>query len=538
MSYAEAQYIIDETAGVVKEAADNLDMVATRIASGIPPQDMQAFNVTAVDGGAKLKFTEPADTYIEGQRICSVKGVKIVMKQGGYPVNENDGTLVIDNAELGKYSNEALIIDGLENDTEYFICAFPYSDSGHYNRAAGLRVLNDGYAQANRARFTPQEYILYGYRRAKGDSNPATRLTATDMAVGMGKATLNTSTGKLDLKEWANAWFVTGNKPVMMKYDGTIDYELNPDDYTKKADGTASDVANSGYSGNAMALLPTCWVKRWQDSTYEYFQVCNIQLTEDFKAYAHQRQDGSIMEWFARSIYDGANVSSRIRSISGLAPCNAVAGNTQLAYAQANGSLWECDTWSRVALIWDLLRLMALNDDLQAAYGYGYYTGMSQASHLKAAGTGNTKGQFYGKHANDVVKVFHTENFWGNIWKMMQGLIYNTTGKYAVKMCRPYSTSGSGYAAMNFGLSGTSGGYQSAHNMSEYGLLPVTVSGSDSTYIPDGAWWNTSQQNFARFGGDGYNGLLVGCALALNSALSRSYWGYGLGLTCEQPLAA
>lgn len=538
MSYAEAQYIIGETAGVVKEAADNLDMVATRIASGIPPQDMQAFNVTAVDGGAKLKFTEPADTYIEGQRICSVKGVKIVMKQGGYPVNENDGTLVIDNAEPGKYSSEALIIDGLENDTEYFICAFPYSDSGHYNRAAGLRVLNDGYAQANRARFTPQEYILYGYRRTKGDSNPATRLTATDMAVGMGKATLDTSTGKLDLKEWATAWFVTGNKPVMMKNDGTIDYELNPDDYTKKADGTASDVANSGYSGNAMALFPTCWVKRWQDSTYEYFQVCNIQLTEDFKAYAHQRQDGSIMEWFARSIYDGANVGGKIRSISGLAPCNTVAGNTQLAYAQANGSLWDCDTWSRVALIWDLLRLMALNDDVQKAYGYGYYTGMSKASHLKAAGMGNTKGQFYGKHANDVVKVFHTENFWGNIWKLMQGLIYNTTGKYAVKMCRPYNNSGSGYAAMSFGLSGTSGGYQSAHNMSEYGLLPTTVSGSDSTYIPDGAWWNTSQQNFARFGGDGTIGLLVGCALDLGSALSHSNWPFGLGLTCEQPLAA
>ena len=120
----------------------------------------------------------------------------------------------------------------------------------------------------------------------------------------------------------------------------------------------------------------------------------------------------------------------------------------------------------------------------------------------------------------------------------MQGLVYNTTGKYGVKMCRPYSTSGSGYTAMSFGIAGTSGGYQSAHNMSEYGLLPTTVSGSDSTYIPDGCWWNTSQQNFARFGGGGNSGLLVGCALALGNALSDSAWGYGLGLTCEQPLAA
>lgn len=538
MSYAEAQYIVDELAGRMDEAAENLDATAAKLAAGIPPQDMQIFDVTIGDGKIKIKFTEPADTYIEGQRICSVKGVKIVMKEGGYPVNETDGTLIIDNTELGKYTDAALEVDGLTNDTTYYIAAFPYSDSGHHNRAAGLRVYNDSYAVKNRAKVTPQAYILYGYKRTKADSNPATRLTATDMAVGMGKTALNTETGALDLKEWVNAWFVKENKPVMLKYDGTIDYELNPDDYTKKKDGTASDVANTSYGGNAMSLIPTCWVKRWQDDTYEYFQVCNIQLTEDFKAYAHQREDGSIMEWFARSIYDGANVSNKIRSISGLAPCNTVAGNTQLTYAQANGDLWECDTWSRVALIWDLLRLMSLNDDVQTAYGYGYYTGMSQASHLKSSGAGNTKGQFYGKHANDVVKVFHIENFWGKIWKLMQGLIYNTTGKYAVKMCRPYSTTGSGYDVLSFGISGTNGGYQSAHSMGEYGLLPTTVSGSDSTYIPDGCWWNTTQQNFARFGGYGGNGLLVGCALDLGDALSDSGWYYGLGLTCEQPLAA
>lgn len=538
MSYAEAQYIVDELAGRMDEAAENLDATAAKLAAGIPPQDMQIFDVTIGDGKIKIKFTEPADTYIEGQRICSVKGVKIVMKEGGYPVNETDGTLIIDNTELGKYTDAALEVDGLTNDTTYYIAAFPYSDSGHHNRAAGLRVYNDSYAVKNRAKVTPQAYILYGYKRTKADSNPATRLTATDMAVGMGKTALNTETGALDLKEWVNAWFVKENKPVMLKYDGTIDYELNPDDYTKKKDGTASDVANTSYGGNAMSLIPTCWVKRWQDNTYEYFQVCNIQLTEDFKAYAHQREDGSIMEWFARSIYDGANVSNKIRSISGLAPCNTVAGNTQLTYAQANGDLWECDTWSRVALIWDLLRLMSLNDDVQTAYGYGYYTGMSQASHLKSSGAGNTKGQFYGKHANDVVKVFHIENFWGKIWKLMQGLIYNTTGKYAVKMCRPYSTTGSGYDVLSFGISGTNGGYQSAHSMGEYGLLPTTVSGSDSTYIPDGCWWNTTQQNFARFGGGGSHGLLVGCALHLNDALSYSVWVFGLGLTCEQPLAA
>lgn len=526
MSYAEASYIIDEVGNKIDAAAG----------VGVPPANMQQFSVAAGDGKATVTALEPADTVINGQLIASVKGFYVVMSAEGYPATEKDGVIVIDHIADGQPVTE--VVEGLENDTKYYFAAFPYTDHGVVNRAAGLRVLAG--AHPNRAEATPQAYLLYGYKRRKADSNPATRIVATDMAVGMQKATRNNSTGAVNLGDWASVWFVEGNKPVMMKYDGTIDYELNPNDLTKKKDGGASDVANSNYAGNAMALFPTCWVKRWQDTEYEYFQVCNIQLDNSFKAYAHQREDGSIMDWFARSIYDGANVSNRIRSISGLAPCNTVAGDTQLTYAKANGSLWDCDTWSRVALIWDLLRLMGLNDNLQEQWGYGYYSGMSQASHLKASGTGNTKGAFYGKGngVQDVVKVFNCENMWGNIWKLMQGLIYNTTGKYAVKMTRPYNNSGSGYTATSFGLSGTSGGYQSAHNMSEYGLLPTTVSGSETTYIPDGAWWNTTQQNFARFGGAGGTVLLVGAALYLNSALSRSYWHFGLGLTCEQPLAA
>ena len=525
MSYAEASYIVDEVGDKITAAG-----------AGVVPANMRTFGAQAGDTKAVTKFLEPADTIIDSQLIASVKGVIIVINTERYPLNETDGTVVGNYEATG--ATQTITVENLTNNKLYYAAAFPYTDHGAVNRTAGLRVLADSYT-VNRATVTPQEYVLYGYKRTKADSNPATRLVATDMAVGMGKTAMDTSTGAINIGSWANAWFVQGNKPVMMKYDGTIDYELDADNYALKADGvTASDVANSSYGGNAMALFPTCWVKRWQDDTYEYFQVCNIQLSSDFKAYAHQREDGTIMDWFARSIYDGANVSSKIRSISGLAPCNTVAGNTQLAYAQANGDLWECDTWSRVALIWDLLRLMSLNDNVQNAYGYGYYTGMSAASSLKNSGTGNTKGQFYGKLANDVVKIFHVENFWGNIWKLMQGLMYNTTGKYGVKMCRPYSTTGSGYTATSFGMSGTSGGYQSAHNMSELGLLPTTVSGSDNTYIPDGAWFNTSQQNFARFGCTGDGGLLVGCALDLDDLLSFSLWTYGLGLTCEQPLAA
>lgn len=42
-------------------------------------------------------------------------------------------------------------------------------------------------------------------------------------------------------------------RPCMLKSDGTVDYYLDPDDYTKKEDGeTPSDIANVNYNGNAM----------------------------------------------------------------------------------------------------------------------------------------------------------------------------------------------------------------------------------------------------------------------------------------------
>lgn len=523
MSYAEASFIIDEVGNKVDAAG-----------VGIAPSNMQQFNVSAGDGKVTIKALEPADTIIDGQLLASVRGFYIVMSETGYPVNETDGTVVADHTADGSVLTQE--VTGLTNDKQYYFCAFPYTDHGVVNRAAGLRVLAG--THANRAVCTPQAYILYGFRRTKNDSNPAARLVATDMAVGVTPASMDTSTGTIDLGGWANAWFVTGNKPCMIKYDGSIDYYLNPDDYTKKTDGTASDVANSSYEGNAMALFPTVWLYRYEDSNYEYVKFCNIKLDDNYKAYAHQREDGTIMDWFARSLYDGCNISNKIRSISGQTPCNSVAGNTQLSYAQANGDLWESDTWSRVALIWDLLRLMSLNDNVQDAWGYGHYQNQSSSStNYYKSGKGNTYGQFYGLKSDSLVKVFHLENFWGNIWKLMQGLVYNTTGKYGVKMCRPYSTTGSDYEATSYGLAGTNGGYQSAHHTSEYGTLPYTVSGSENTYIPDGCWWNTSQQNFARFGCHGVNGLLVGCALNLYSALSYSLWTCGVALTCEQPAA-
>ena len=64
---------------------------------------------------------------------------------------------------------------------------------------------------------------------------------AKDDRAGLTTAAMNYSAGRFDFGDWGNVFFVKNNYPAMVKYDGTEDYKLDPNDHTKKADGkTAS----------------------------------------------------------------------------------------------------------------------------------------------------------------------------------------------------------------------------------------------------------------------------------------------------------
>lgn len=517
MSWPEAQYVIDN------------------IQAGIAPDNMAAFACQVGDGQVKITFTEPNDTKVlnpetnTAQTISSVKGVKLVMKAGEDPIeDENDGTLLLDCTTPGQYSSSPFVVDNLTNDQPYTFACFPYSDQGAVNRN-----------RANQRTATPKAYVLLGFKIDKNDSNPATRVSYTEQAVGLTPAKVNLSTGAFDYGSFANFWFVTENKPYMVKSDGTADYELDPNDYTKKLDGTASDVSNLSYDGNAMAKIPLVYLKQWQDSNYEYCNICNIQLDDDYKAYAHMRSDGTVMDYIWLSCFESALNSSKARSIKGLTPMVNQTGTNEITYSRANGSLWYTRSWSQRNLINMLLILMSRSDNFQESFGYGYYTGGTQQSpNYLATGYGSAKGQFYGTNATrDVVKVFHIENWWGNIWERIAGLMY-VSGTIRTKMYPTYNTDGSGYTNTGVSMSGTSGGYISTTKMTENGRLPVVCSGSDSTYTCDGGWYNASQVDYAIVGGCCADGLLVGgSAVYLYYLVSVTSWYFGAALSCEQPAA-
>lgn len=216
-------------------------------------------------------------------------------------------------------------LDGIENDQSVVIiepALNPTSENAVQNKTLYDKFLT---IDANIAAIrVMMDAVLYGYRVNKNDGNPDTRVEYMYDAVGMTPARMNYTTGFFDYGSWANAWFITGNKPVALKFDGTVDYELDPDDYTKKADGTNSDVSDASYAGNFMASMPTVWFKRWEDDDYEYVAISNKQITPDFYADAHDNGEGDINDMIYLPMFKGVTIDGKLRSIAGA----AVEGNT------------------------------------------------------------------------------------------------------------------------------------------------------------------------------------------------------------------
>lgn len=478
----------------------------------------------------RLNWKDPDNTVIDGQTLCSWGKTVIVRKAGEYPQDETDGEVIITNTTRNAYDVTPLIDTLPDNENDYYYRAFPISLN---------RVVN----------FDPQNKFglkVFEFLINPNDSNPATAVKYAGENENYTPAYMDYSTGKFNYGDWKKAFFMSLFRPCMLNPDGTVKHYLNPDDYTLQEDGiTPSDVANTSQTANAMVEIGQIWLAEEELSSGAIrVRIASEKISDDFDCYTHMKKDGTYCEYIYRSIYDGCNISNKIRSLSGQAICKTVAGGTQIAYAKANGTNWNVDEYSVRRLINYLLILIGKSLDTQTTFGTGRYSGGSSNSNNQLnTGTLDKKGMFYGDNNNGAVKVFHIENWWGNIWKITQGCIQKA-GKLLYKMCEGtgdgsttenYNTDGTGYIDSGVTLSGTISELyiKRMRAIPGLGLVPTAESGgSSSTYYGDGMWSNSTVVGFALFGGAPVDGLLVGAfAFAVNAAVSASGWAFGVSLS-------
>ena len=386
-----------------------------------------------------------------------------------------------------------------------------------------------------------KDVVRYGIKIKKSDSNPATRMTYMYDAEGKTPAKMNYSTGAFDYGSWANAWFIKKNKPVMLKSDGTEDYELNPNDYSKKADGSASDYNNINYDGNAMARIPLVYVSMSQDSNYEYITVSNIKYDDTYKAIAHTKEDGSVVDNIYLACFKGYVYSSKARSISGQINSNVLRIEYWTNSATANGSGWNIGTWGQRMLINSLLWIIGRSDDTQTTFGRGNTKsktdkvtsggGNSEYNYMIATGNLYNKGQFFGYNDNyHQVKVFHIEGWWGDRYNFIHGLMC-VSNSVKVSLTGPYNYNGNGYTTVS-GPNVGGYGYASTTMANEYGRFATAFNGSESTYICDYQFYGASGAYFAVVGGDCDFGSYCGAScVAVSYTSSDSGWNVGASLS-------
>ena len=381
--------------------------------------------------------------------------------------------------------------------------------------------------------------VRYGIKISKKEKNPDKRVTYIHDAKDLQPARMNFDTGVFDYGSWQGRGFAApeNNYPCMVKADGTEDYKLMQEDYTKKEDGAASDVANTDYAGNAMAAFKGGWLCQYETEADEFIIWSNVKYDDAYNARHRKAKDGSIREGFYRHIYKPTLIDGKARSISGAEIMRGFTAQQERQLCKANGEEWEQSTWQQWNYIICLLKIMAKTDDLQAAYGYGNCD--NPAWDVLPTGTLNDRGQFYGSREKDKqVKVFHTEALWGDKWERLAGLIVDN-GTVKVHTHGEYNFTGEGYKNIyRYMTNDFDYGFVDGTVMTPYGRFPVSFNGSRHAYTADYGAIDAEIVSVPLVGGGCYNGLLCGAYVYLTNTAGNAYWIIAPGLSCIMPNTA
>ena len=353
---------------------------------------------------------------------------------------------------------------------------------------------NDGFEDyPDRIRAIPVTKI-YGWHVNPNEADSSAMVTYLKDAAGMTPAAMGSTS--FDYGSWENTFFMP--KPCMLRYDGTVAYYLDPDDYSKKADGTPSDVANPDFEGNAMMEWGLLWYK-FEGGTADgegYFYVSNTKVDNSYKCWCNTDSKNNIIPHFYTAIYNGTG-TDKLRSLSGVAltSANGNGGTTatqEVTKATANNTTedveWYTDVWSDRLLINALLVLIGKSLNTQAVFGRGLATVTQDVKEAYVTGALNDKGLFWGTAANSrtVVKVFGMENWWGCCWRRIAGCISVdralkiklTYGTADGSTAEGYNQTGNGY--IDNGIIPSEDGYARAMTYNQYGYMASNVSGGSS----------------------------------------------------------
>lgn len=378
---------------------------------------------------------------------------------------------------------------------------------------------------------------VYGFIEHMAVKNPAQRIEYIGANKDYTPMSMNMTTHEMNYGSWGNFPLLLANKPWMVRYDGTPDYELYETDYTKKVDGvTESDVANLEYAGGAYSWLAKIYKEEYVVGTDRVVHFSMSKINDSFLPVGYVDENGDELEgvWLPM-FYGFHDESGKMRSISGTQPTATVTTAAQKTAIDNAGARHKFLGGSIVNTITDLLYMFAKNTNSQSAYGLG-----------NCSGYVNDAEKFYGVLENTVVGggQFYGSNDGKSLNKILHSVVL---GSYQQWQRDPYTILDAGrlYTSNNYVYSLSHDRYKDtgiifkesgkllyphlARVVKGFGKVMVEpCGGSTSLGYADGLYLATSGVRVGFRFGHCNNGLIAGLsALFLNCDAAYANWDIG-----------
>ncbi|MBV4450171.1 hypothetical protein KM792_10955 [Clostridium tyrobutyricum] len=445
----------------------------------IPPGTIS--NFTAMPGDAKitLSWVNPTDE--------DFAGVKILRKEGSYPTSVTDGIVIYVGA------NQTYDDTNVENDVTYYYRAFPYDLQGNYNTTEEQQQIST----------TPHFYNVYGVKIDTTNSNPETAVTYTDNAANMEGGS----------SDWDNKFPFNVIKPCMLK-NGIVQYYLNPNDFTKKEDGTDSDIT-SGADGDVMIEIPKTAYTIYYEGTDLYVKITDAgnakEVDSRFCYYAHTRDSEGDRDKLYISAFKCCQLPNSM--IGSLRTSDILFNHSQNYYCiQANnkGNGYDILGFYPLTLLQVLFIIRYKNLNSRQALGTGQY-----AATFTNPGTTVQKGMNYGGGINRI-KFLGIEDLWGNKTDFIGGICSKRGSGGTAEIFTAFKNFTANYNDINAftdtGILGRGYGYMNkATGTVSTGFVAADTNGSASTYFADDVcvYGDSSNYDYAVFGSYGIFSLHI-----------------------------
>lgn len=384
---------------------------------------------------------------------------------------------------------------------------------------------------------------VYGFIEHCGTLSPTERIEYIGINKNFTPLTLDAN-GQANYGSWGDFPTIVGNKPWMVRADGTPDYRLSETDYTKKEDGvTASDVANASYNGGAFAWLPKIY-KFEQMLGNDRHVLFSPTPREGFEAVGFIDGNDELEGVWIPMFYGFIDTNTKMRSLSGTQPSASTTTANEKTAIDNFSSRARFFGGAIVKTITDLLLMFTKNCDLQAALGYGNMSGYNASDTYKGVKENAvvSGGQFYGNFTGTSLnKIFHSivlgtyQQFQRDPYTLLVDGVQKVSKHYA------YDLTGATYDATGIKFDSSFSGWEYPNvfrtipGFGSEGVRPCL--GTDHTGGCDGLYVNASGVRVGLRFGHCSNGRLGGLrCLYLNIAAADANWSLGASVLLMPPV--